>query len=67
MDFPNDLKYNDSKEIQEIIGNDVILYNNRLLKLNKYNISREIDLIVTKESIYILKKKSMQININNII
>jgi len=67
MDFPNDLKYNDSKEIQEIIGNDIILYNNRLLKLNKYNISREIDLIVTKESIYILKKKSMQININNII
>ena len=67
MDFPNDLKYNDSKEIQEIIGNDIILYNNRLLKLNKYNISREIDLIVTKESIYILKKKSMQINYNNII
>ena len=67
MDFPNDLKYNDSKEIQEIIGNDIILYNNRLIKLNKYNISREIDLIVTKESIYILKKKSMQINFNNII
>ena len=67
MDFPNDLKYNDSKEIQEIIGNEIILYNNRLLKLNKYNISREIDFIVTKESIYILKKKSMQININNII
>ena len=67
MDFPNDLKYNDSKEIQEIIGNDIILYNNRLIKLNKYNISREIDLIVTKEIIYILKKKSMQINYNNII
>ena len=60
MDFQNDLKYNDSKEIQEIIGNSTILYNNRLIKLNKYNISREIDLIVTKENIFILKKKSMK-------
>lgn len=59
MDFQNELKYNKNKEIQEIIGNEMILYNNRLIKLNKYNISREIDLIVTKESIYVLKKKSM--------
>lgn len=58
INFQDYLNYGDSKEIQEIIGNKLILYSNRVLKLNKYNISREVDFILTDQRIYILKKKS---------
>ena len=57
----NEINYrnnNEDKEIQEIIGTNNILYNNRVLKLNKYNISREVDFIITPQRIYILKRKS---------
>jgi hypothetical protein len=58
INFQDYLNYGDSKEIQEIIGSKLILYSNRVLKLNKYNISREVDFILTDQRIYILKKKS---------
>ena len=58
INFQEYLNYGDSKEIQEIIGSKLILYSNRVLKLNKYNISREVDFILTDQRIYILKKKS---------
>ena len=58
INFQDYLNYGDSKEIQDIIGNKLILYSNRVLKLNKYNISREVDFILTDQRIYILKKKS---------
>lgn len=55
IDYRNN---NEDKEIEEIIGTNNILYNNRVLKLNKYNISREVDFIITPQRIYILKRKS---------
>jgi len=58
INFQDYLKYSDSKEIEEIIGNELILYSDRVIKLNKYNMSREVDFILTDEKIYILKKKS---------
>ena len=64
INFQDYLKYSDNKEIDEIIGNELIIYTDRALKLNKYNMSREIDLVITDEKIYILKKKSMLLFIN---
>ena len=64
INFQDYLKYSDNKEIDEIIGNELIIYTDRALKLNKYNMSREIDFVLTDEKIYILKKKSMYIIIN---
>ena len=58
------MKYSDSKEIEEIIGNELILYSDRVIKLNKYNMSREVDFILTDEKIYILKKKSKLLSLN---
>ena len=58
----NEINYrnnNEDREIQEIIGTNNILYNNRVIKLNKYNISREVDFIITPQRIYILKRKSI--------
>jgi hypothetical protein len=58
------LKYSESKEIEEIIGNELILYSDRVIKLNKYNMSREVDFILTDDKIYILKKKSKLSSLN---
>jgi hypothetical protein len=65
INFQDYLKYSESKEIEEIIGNELILYSDRVIKLNKYNMSREVDFILTDEKIYILKKKSKLALINN--
>jgi hypothetical protein len=65
INFQDYLKYSESKEIEEIIGNELILYSDRVIKLNKYNMSREVDFIFTDEKIYILKKKSKLALINN--
>jgi hypothetical protein len=58
INFQDYLKYSDSKEIEDIIGSNTILYSDKVLKLNKYNIRREVDFILTEEKIFILKKKS---------
>ncbi len=58
INFQDYLNYGESNEIQDVIGNKNILYSNRVIKLNKYNISRELDLILTNQRIYILEKKS---------
>lgn len=58
INFQDYLKYSDSKEIEDIIGTNTILYSDKVLKLNKYNIRREVDFILTDEKIFILKKKS---------
>ena len=65
INFQDYLKYSESKEIEEIIGNELILYSDRVIKLNKYNMNREVDFILTEEKIYILKKKSKLALINN--
>ena len=58
INFQDYLKYSESNEIDDIIGNSTILYSDKVLKLNKYNITREVDFILTEEKVYILKKKS---------
>ncbi len=58
INFQDYLKYSESNEIDDIIGNSTILYSDKVLKLNKYNISREVDFILTEDKVYILKKKS---------
>ena len=64
INFQDYLKYSESKEIEEITGNELILYSDRVIKLNKYNMSREVDFILTDDKIYILKKKSKLSTLN---
>jgi hypothetical protein len=64
INFQDYLKYSESKEIEEIIVNELILYSDRVIKLNKYNMSREVDFILTDDKIYILKKKSKLSSLN---
>ena len=47
------------KEIKKIIGNEEILFSDKIVKLDKYNMAKERNLIITNSKIYNLNKKSM--------
>ena len=62
----DNLNYRNTKDIENLIGNGTIIYSEKIIKLNKYNISKEVNIILTTECLYILKKKS-NLDIINII
>ena len=53
------LNYKGVIEIQKIIGNEEILFSDKIVKLDKYNMAKERNLIITNSKIYNLNKKSM--------
>jgi len=57
------LKFKNLKEIKKIVGNEVILFSDKIVQLDKYNMSKERNIIITNSKIYNLNKKSMQINL----
>ena len=54
----DNLKFKDLKEIKKIIGNETLLLSERIVKIDKYNMSKERNIIITDLSLYNLKKKS---------
>ena len=52
------LRFGELKDIKKIIGNEKLLYSDRIVKINKYNMSKERNIIITDASVYNLKKKS---------
>ena len=53
------LNFRGLKEIKKIIGNEDILFSDKIVKLDKYNMAKERNLIITNSKIYNLNKKSM--------
>jgi uncharacterized protein (UPF0216 family) len=53
------LNYKHLREIKKIIGNEVLLFSDKIVKLDKYNMSKERKIIITNSKIYNLSKKSM--------
>ena len=53
------LNYKDLKEIKKMIGNEDLLFSDNIVKIDKYNMTKERSIIITKSKIYYLKKKSM--------
>ena len=53
------LKLKNLKEIKKIVGNEVILFSDKIVTLDKYNMSKERNIIITNLKIYNLNKKSM--------
>ena len=41
-----------------IIGNDELLLSDKIIKINRYGLSQERNILVTNQNIYNLKKKS---------
>ena len=53
------LNFKGLKEIKKIIGNEILLFSDKIVKLDKYNIAKERNIIITNSKIYCLNKKSM--------
>jgi hypothetical protein len=52
------LNFRSLKEIKKLIGNEVIVFSDKIAKLDKYNMSKERNIIITNSKIYNFHKKS---------
>ena len=52
------LNFRNDKDIIAIIGNDELLLSDKIIKINRYGLSQERNILVTNQNIYNLKKKS---------
>lgn len=52
------LDYANDKDILKMIKGETLLFSDKIIKINRYNMSQERNIIVTDKAIYNLKKKS---------
>jgi uncharacterized protein (UPF0216 family) len=52
------LNFRNDKNIIQIIGNDELLLSDKIIKINRYGLSQERNILITNQNIYNLKKKS---------
>ncbi len=52
------LNFRNDKNIISIIGNDELLLSDKIIKINRYGLSQERNILITNQNIYNLKKKS---------
>jgi len=59
MDASKDhLKFRNDKDIIAILKGDELLLSDKIIKINRYGLSQERNIIVSNKNIYNLKKKS---------
>jgi uncharacterized protein (UPF0216 family) len=61
------LNFKNEKTIQQIIGDEELLFSDKLIKINRYGLSQERNILITNKAIYNLKKKSKLIYYNKYI
>jgi hypothetical protein len=64
MEESNNLDYlgfKNDPSLPSIIGEEELLFSDKLIKVNRYGLSQERNIIVTNKAIYNLKKKSKYI------
>ena len=52
------LNFRNDKNIIQIIGDDELLLSDKIIKINRYGLSQERNILITNQNIYNLKKKS---------
>ena len=52
------LNFRNDKDIKAIIKNEELLLSDKVIKINRYGLSQERNILVTNLNIYNLKKKS---------
>ena len=60
------LNFAKEKSLVKLIGDEVLLFTDKLIKINRYNYSQERNILITNKAIYNLKKKSKNNIYNNI-
>ena len=51
------LKFADEKSLEKLIGNEKILFTDKINKINRYGLTQERNILITDQAIYNLKKK----------
>ena len=52
------LNFAKDKSLVKLIGDEELLFIDKLIKINRYNYSQERNILITNKAIYNLKKKS---------
>ena len=51
------LNIKNEKDLSSIIGDEELLFSDKVIKINRYSLSQERNIIITNKAIYNLKKK----------
>ena len=54
------LLFDSDKEIKKIIKDEIILFSDKLIKINNYGFNQERNIIITDKAVYNIKKKSLK-------
>ena len=60
------LHFKSESSLKKLIGDEELLFSDKIIKINRYGLSQERNIIITNKAIYNLKKKGNK-NIFNII
>jgi uncharacterized protein (UPF0216 family) len=52
------LNFRNEKHLKSIIGEEELLLSDKIIKINRYGLSQERNILITSNAIYNLKKKS---------
>ena len=52
------LNFGKESAIKTLIGDEELLFSDKLIKINRYGLSQERNILITNKAIYNLKKKS---------
>ena len=52
------LKFESEKSLKKLIGEEVLLFTDKINKINRYGLTQERNILITDKAIYNLKKKS---------
>jgi hypothetical protein len=52
------LKFSDEKSLSKLIGDEELLFSDKINKINRYGLTQERNILITNKAIYNLKKKS---------
>ena len=52
------LNFKNDSDILKIIKDEILLLSDKIIKVNRYGLSKERNILITNKSIYNLKKKS---------
>ena len=51
------LKFAGEKSLEKLIGNEQLLFTDKINKINRYGLTQERNILITDQAIYNLKKK----------
>ena len=57
IDVKDNLQFKDDLEIKKVIGDETILFTDKIIKVNRFGFSQERNIMITDKGIYNLKKK----------